>query len=95
MWRHSRHRSDSFESVLLGDSLNERHDYVVPKPEMRCIKEMLSESTCVFFTDESYAVADGIDRREKNNLLDLCDRLLDMNPIMRPTTQMVYDTSRE
>lgn len=30
--------------------------------------------------------------RDKNDLLDLCDRLLDMNPVMRPTTQMVvYD----
>ena len=90
MWRHSRHRSDSLESVLLGNLLNGRHGYVIPKPEMRCIKEMLSESPCVFFTDESYAVVDGIDRREKNNLLDLCDRLLDLNPIMRPTTQMVH-----
>ena len=27
--------------------------------------------------------------RDKNDLLDLCDRLLDMNPAMRPTTQMV------
>ena len=27
--------------------------------------------------------------REKANLLDLCDRLLDINPAMRPTTQMV------
>ena len=27
--------------------------------------------------------------RDRNDLLDLCDRLLDMNPEMRPTTQKV------
>lgn len=72
-----------------------RHDYVIPKPEMRCIKEMLSECTCVFFTDESYEFLMNNTTREKNNLLDLCDRLLDMNPIMRPTTQMVHIDFRE
>lgn len=28
--------------------------------------------------------------RDQENLLDLCDRLLDLNPEMRPTTQQIF-----
>lgn len=30
-----------------------------------------------------------VKKRDRDNLLDLCDRLLDVNPDMRPTTQQI------
>ncbi|KAK8806075.1 CRK7 protein kinase [Blastocystis sp. subtype 4] len=57
------------------------NNYSIPQPGMRCIKELFTDCVCVNFTSES----------DKTSLLDLCDRLLDMNPSMRPTTQMILN----
>ena len=46
---------------------------------MRCIKTILEAGEGVHFSC----------RRDRDQLFDLCDRLLDLNPKMRPTTHMI------
>lgn len=50
-----------------------------PIPSMRCIKTILEAGEGVFFSCH----------RDRDQLIDLCDRLLDLNPKMRPTTHMI------
>lgn len=42
------------------------------------------------FSSQTYALTLLFYRRDQENLLDLCDRLLDLNPEMRPTTQQIF-----
>ena len=56
-----------------------RSDLDVPVPSMRCIKTILE-------TGEGVSVAC---QRDRDLLFDLCDRLLDLNPAMRPSTQTI------
>lgn len=66
-----------------------RNGFTNTSTGMRVIKDLLATGDCIAFSSEKLLLFESMIVRDKNDLLDLCDRLLDMNPAMRPTTQMV------